>query len=203
MISALVLGSVAMLGPVSAPYPPLAAPVAPPQLRPADPALFELGQTGELELLVRASATQLQAVNPTPHPIYLRFADEERGVHAGLLLPPGTQLEARFPAGTLEGLWLEAVSFDAQGRHGTGALPLDELLVEGVRALWIDRTASELADLSTWIVDGAGRTLLPPEKSMLKPPGLSSAPHVPGVTPHDNQRRMEAPKLSPKPLPPL
>ena len=201
MISALVLGSLGLLGPVPAPYPPASAPVAPPQLRPADPALFELGQTGELELLVRASATQLLAVNPTPHPIYLRFADGS--AQAGLLLPPGTQLEARFPAGTLEGLWLEALSFDAQGRHGTGALPLDELLVEGVRALWVDRMPSELADLSTWIVDGAGRTLLPPETSMLKAPGLTNATHVPGVTPHDNQRRVEAPKLSPKPLPPL
>jgi hypothetical protein len=198
MISAFLLGTVALLGPAA---------LALSQVSAADPALTELGRSGELELFVRASPTQLLATNPTPHPIYLRFGWRSRGLGAGLLLAPRTQLEARFPAGTLDGLLLEALSFDAQGPHASGALPLEELLVEGVLGLWIDRTPSaepvEPAGLSAWIVDGAGRWHLPPEKSLLKGPGLASPTHVPGVTPRENQRRVEAPKLHRRPLPPL
>jgi hypothetical protein len=137
--------------------------------------------------------------------MHLRFEDRASGASAGLVLAPGTQLVRGFPAGTLSALLLEAVSFDPQGAHSTGALPLEELCVEGVVGLWVDRNPVEHGDLGTpelgaWILDGAGRTPLAPEK-VTQP--VAPTAHVPGVTPREHQRPLEAPKLHRRPLPPL
>ena len=193
MIPALLLGSALALGPTSSKLVGI-----------REPTQFDQITHPELEFVAQATQTHFTALNPTAHPTLLVFSHRGGGIRASVLLAPGDQLASRFPHGTLEGLWLEVVSLDPQRWSTTGALAIDDMTAEGVRALWVEREVGvPTGRLSAWILDGVGLAPIFPEGDYAPIASKASPTHVPGAVPRKTQRREKAPRIKRDPLPPL
>jgi hypothetical protein len=164
----------------------------------------------ELQLLARASSTRFVAINAATTSQLLVFGDSQ-GALAQLLLAPGETFDASFPAGTLDGLFMEALVFSGGGWTRSGALSFDDINTEGVDALYVEAGPN---GTQAWLVDPIGRVLVESSGTLLPPQfesvcSSSSQPlileplHTPVLTPADAQQGEVAPKLERDPLPPV
>jgi hypothetical protein len=150
-----------------------------------------------------AAPTRFTAANTSTHTQLLLLGDATLGARAQMLIAPGANFETYFPSGTLDGLFIEIVSFTPEGRKASGAVSFDKLLVSGIDSLSIEITAG----VSTpWLNTATGR--IPGDSGIdLAPASLMSdaAPwtqplianpvHVPVITPDDISTHNVAPVI--------
>ncbi len=165
--------------------------------------ILEAQACARVEIVARVGETRFLAVNPGERPQLLVFGDPVHGVRASLCLPPGGEIESRFPTSALEGVAFELVSWTPEGFTSSGAFWLDSLRDERFDAVLV--AGSPNGTLTFGQRHGSLQQLAPDcaltSLAATAPPSLPV--HVPVITPADKKTGDLPPRLEPKPLPPM
>ncbi len=169
--------------------------------------VLEAQACARVEIVARVGETRFLAVNPGELPQLLLFGDPARGVRAALVLPPGGEIESRFPTSALEGLALELVSSTPAGLASSGAFWLEPLRDERYDAVLM--AGSPSGTLAFGERGGSVQALAP--DCALTSLAASAGPiaasllpaHVPVATPADKKNGDLPPRMENKPLPPM
>ena len=168
------------------------------------PLLCALALTaGDPQFAASAAPTRFTAANTSTNTLLLLLGDPDHGARAQMLIAPGASFESFFPSDTLNGLYLEVVSFTPTGRKASGAVSFASVLATGVDSLTVELTNGVslpwLNSGSSRISGDSGSDLVPP--SFLANETNSNAPiivdptHVPVLTPTDVITNNVAPKI--------
>jgi hypothetical protein len=161
--------------------------------------------TDETHFAASAAPTRFSAANTSPNTQLLLLGDPTHGTRAQMLIAPGASFETFFPSTTLDGLYIEIVSFTASGRKASGAVSFASVLATGVESLSIEISGGVSVP---WLNSANGRTpadsgfdlapaCLMTDAANPNEPLLVDPLHVPVITPSDVITNTVAPKIRP------
>lgn len=157
----------------------------------------------EPQFSASAAPTRFSAANTSANTQLLLLGDPAHGARAQMLIAPGASFETFFPSDTLNGLYLEVVSFTPQGRKASGAVSFAQVLASGVDSLTVEISQGQSLP---WLHSGLLRNSVASEQTLVPSSVLldcptSTAPiileptHAPVITPDDVITNNIAPRI--------